>query len=142
MVSILFLFLPVLLLVGIVILFIKKKDKFTKEEWKVVLNDLYLHSVLFVTLMITIGGSLLIYSNMVDWIVSKESFSFTLEEFENTHPFLSNEEIKIAYEKESLLFEQSEKRLHLRTLISSFGWVLIPLPLFLHFRRKVSTKHT
>lgn len=119
------------------------------------IKNVYVYLVLFATLMMTIGGTVAAFMAIAD-VVAPTPYYQTFEEFkindremkprlENetpTTPALSEEELKDKYE--TIVAGEKNRRIERakNSLIKSLGWIVIPLPVFLYFQRRLVTKET
>jgi Ca2+/Na+ antiporter len=147
----------VLLAVIVLIVFIimgLKMDK-TESEGEDVIKKVYVYIVLFATLMMTIGGSVSAFMAAAD-IIAPAPYYQTFEEYkkwntvdkpavekngtETEEPILSEEELIENYNA----MVSAEKERHINraknNLIKSFGWIIIPLPIFIYFQRRLKNK--
>ena len=117
------------------------------EEGEDVLKNIYIYLVLFATLMMTIGGSIGVFMSLAD-LVSPATYHQSFEEYVqwNTHEkdnhaeVKSDEELRAAYDAMIEREREQSKSRTINTLIKSFGWIVIPLPIFLYFQRRLSKK--
>ena len=127
----------------------------TDKGEKDVIKNVYIYLVLFATLMMTIGGSVSAFMAVAD-IISPAPYHQTFEEFKrfgeakpnigseetNEEANLSEEELKEQYE---VMVEKEKERQVTRaknSLIKSFGWIVIPLPVFIYFQRRLVNQKT
>lgn len=143
-IGILITFMPFLLILFAVIAIIKNKESVTKggEE---MFNQLYKYLVMFATLMMSMGGGIGIFMGVAD-LVSPSPYVETFTEYK------SNINIEEGYKKGQKL-EISEEQIRKdytqmikdetnrtkeeakNTIIKSFGFIIIPLPIFIFFTR-------
>jgi len=112
----------------------------------------YVYVVLFATLMMVIGGSVAAFMAVAD-IVAPAPYQQSFEEYkqygfekseankENINPQkLSEEELMARYQ--SLLAGEKERQIGRakNSLVKSLGWIIIPLPVFVFFQRRLSGK--
>jgi len=111
--------------------------------------------VLFATLMMTIGGSVGVFMAVAD-IIAPVSYHQTFEEFKqqrfdgekpragaetlNKEANLSEEELKNQYDAKVLMDKERQANRAKNNLIKSFGWIIIPLPVFIYFQRRLVNK--
>ncbi len=111
-------------------------------------KSIYLYLVLFATLMMIIGGSVSAFMAIAD-IVYPAPYYQSYQEFISMDPAkngvptettMNEAELKEKY----ALLESSEKEKQVvrakNTLIKSFGWIVIPLPIFLYFKKMMTKK--
>ncbi len=142
----------ILIVVFIVLIFAGVKVEADKGG-KDVIKNVYIYLVLFATLMMTIGGSVGAFMAIAD-IVSPVPYYQTFEEFkhlDSEKPRTGTETIdKSANPSEEELTQQyeamvlREKVIQVNraknNLIKSFGWIIIPLPVFIYFQRHLVNK--
>lgn len=145
--SVLFL-IPILIIVLIVFLAAGAKTN-TGEEGKMLVKNIYLYLVLFATLMMTIGGSVSIFMAAADIIAptpyyqSFEDYKIMMVDkthYDNGEPIPSETDLRNRYDAAVLSHKQSQAARATNTLIKSFGWVVIPLPVFIYFQRVLAKK--
>lgn len=106
----------------------------------------YTYLILFATLMMTIGGSVASFMAIAD-LVSPPGYYQTFDEYKmnrvgekqlpGSTAGLSDEAIKENYEE---MIADDKKRAQdraMNSLIKSFGWIVIPLPVFLYYQRRL-----
>ena len=119
------------------------------NDEEMVFRNLYVYLVLFATLMMSIGGSVAAFMAIAD-IVSPQTYyqsyeSYRMEQiryYENnkenadvTRP--TEEEIRESYNR-LVADEQARTRDRaINSLIKSLGWVVIPLPVFFYYQRRL-----
>lgn len=108
------------------------------------IRKIYLYLVLFATLMMTIGGSVSVFMNLAD-LISPNPFYMTYEEYrmyqvskEDTEVTKSETEIRAAYDSMVKETRQREINRSLNSIIKSLGWIVIPLPIFIYYQRKLN----
>ncbi len=114
------------------------------------MKNAYVYLVLFATLMMIIGGSVSAFMAMAD-IVYPTAYYQSFEDFktmsiekrtveEEEAKNLTEEELKVKYD--AMVASEKERQVNRakNTLIKSFGWIVIPLPIFLYFRRYLPQK--
>ncbi len=108
-----------------------------------VIKTVYVYLVLFATLMMTIGGTVAAFMAIAD-LVAPASYYQSFEEYLNmpkspagNQTTTNIDEAKKSYDK--LVAEQkaSARERAVNSLIKSFGWIVIPLPVFIYFQRRV-----
>lgn len=138
----------VVALVLLIVAGIKAGHEKGGEEEKVIKN-IYLYLVLFATLMMTIGGSVGVFMAAAD-IISPAPYYQSFAEYKShvnekmPNPEgqgevkLSDEELLSRYN--AIVSAESENQI-LRaknSLLKSLGWIIIPLPVFLYFQRRLA----
>lgn len=108
------------------------------------IRKIYLYLVLFATLMMTIGGSVSVFMNLAD-LIAPTPYYMSYEEYrmyqvpkEDTAATLSEEEIRAAYDRMVEETRQQEINRSLNSIIKSLGWIVIPLPVFIYYQRKLN----
>lgn len=147
MVSILFL-VPILIIILIVFLLagIKINREGGGEE---MIKNVYVYLVLFATLMMTIGGSVGAFMATAD-IIAPVTYYQSFEEFKRwsvddkkdieVEKQLSEKELRENYENMVLAEKERQMDRAKNNLIKSFGWIVIPLPVFIYFQRYLTRK--
>lgn len=132
-------------LVGIVIAGARSGSQRGGEE---MIKNTYIYVVLFATLMMTIGGSVAAFMAAAD-IVAPAPYYQSFEEYRrwgverNLDPEkqrtseLSEEEMREQYD--AMIDQEKQRQVNRgkNALIKSFGWILIPFPIFLYYSRKL-----
>ena len=142
------LLIPILIIVLLVFLAAGSKINAGKEG-KMLVKNIYLYLVLFATLMMTIGGSVSIFMAAADIIAptpyyqSFEDYKIMLVDrshYDEGIPMPAETELRNRYDAAVLSHKQSQTARASNTLIKSFGWVVIPLPVFIYFQRVLVKK--
>ncbi len=146
------LFLVLFVLIAI-FLGVRNKDHL-KEGGEDVIKSVYVYLVLFATLMMTIGGTVASFMAIAD-MVAPTPYYQTFEEFKANDGFnrkvdidtktenvtkLSEAELKVKYE--AMVAGEKNRQIERakNSLIKSLGWIVIPLPVFIYFQRRLATK--
>jgi len=131
----------------------------TDKGGKDVIKNVYIYLVLFATLMMTIGGSVGAFMAVAD-IVSPVPYHQSFEDFKRfsvekpqtgdiedrngegavDKEAPSEEELKQRYEAMVIMEEERLVERAKNNLIKSFGWIIIPLPVFIYFQRRLVNK--
>lgn len=109
---------------------------------------IYIYLVSFATLMMVIGGGIGLFSAIANIVAPTNyymSYSdyvqtyHSTEENKDTHnkETLSKEAIQLDYEQYMEKEKEVEKTRNINSLIHSFGWILIPLPIFFFMQRRI-----
>jgi len=122
------------------------------EGGKKMIKTVYTYLILFATLMMTIGGSVASFMAVAD-LVSPPSFYMNYEDYkrgyvgpkEYIEPKQPQPNVEVKSEEELQkdyqgLVSQEKVRAReqaLNNLIKSFGWIVIPLPVFLYYQRRL-----
>ncbi|MDD4803290.1 MAG: hypothetical protein PHF24_10210 [Syntrophomonas sp.] len=114
------------------------------QEGGDMMKKAYVYLVLFATLMMSIGGSVAAFMAITD-IVAPSPYYQTYEEFRqggakfenNNTDNMSEDEIMTRYQ--AMVEGERERQISRakNSLIKSLGWIVIPLPVFLLFQRKL-----
>lgn len=140
----------VIFLVFFIIAGVRAEPKKGGED---MIKNVYIYLVLFATLMMTIGGSVGAFMAAAD-IVAPAPYYQTFEEYkrlggtdkltpeaqtqENTK--LTDEELRESYDAMVSAEKQRQIVRGTNQLIKSLGWIVIPLPVFLYFQRRLTRK--
>lgn len=112
------------------------------------IKTVYVYLILFATLMMTIGGTVAAFMAAAD-IVSPPANYQSFEQYKTMPQYkqaptsvqpgvtLSDSELRNNYEQMVAEEKSITKARAVNSLIKSFGWIVIPLPLFLFFQNKV-----
>ena len=152
MISIVFL-IPVAIIALILLITAAAKAGSENGGGEEMIKNVYVYLILFTTLMMVIGGSVAAFMAAAD-IVSPTAYYQTLEDYkmryEYDKPIVEGQQIeKEPLSEEELLTNynamvQSEKERQVQraknNLIKSFGWIVIPFPIFVFFQRRLSKK--
>lgn len=115
------------------------------------IRKIYNYSVLFVTLIMTIGGSVSGFMALTD-IIAPASYQQSFEQYKEmmrTKPVdtgtpaavqPSDEDLRKNYDNMIAMETKNSKQRAVNSLIKSLGWVIIPLPIFLYFQKKLRGK--
>lgn len=145
MISIVFLLGIVISLIFIIFMvFVAARNK---EGGESMIRHLYTYLVLFATLMMVIGGGISIFMATAD-LVSPTGYYQSFADYKQMkynermynkeneqQPILSDAELKAEYD---LLVEEHKSRQKqnaVNQIIKSFGFIVIPLPIFLYFNK-------
>ena len=113
------------------------------------IKKVYVYLVLFATLMMVIGGSVSAFMAVSD-IVAPAPYYQSFEEFSNwkvEKPSLdanvkpekyTAEELDTMYEAMVKSEAERQQGRAYNTLVRSFGWIIIPLPVFIYFQKKLA----
>ncbi|NLY49454.1 MAG: hypothetical protein GX062_00365 [Firmicutes bacterium] len=114
------------------------------------IKNIYVYLVLFATLMMTIGGSVGIFMAAAD-IVAPTPYYQSFEEYRNMvidrrpvgtedieQETPSEAELRARYEAMVASHKETQVARATNSLIKSFGWVVVPLPVFIYFQRRLS----
>ncbi len=142
---------PVVIL-AVIVLIVAGIRVETREGGDELIRNVYVYLVLFATLMMTIGGSVGIFMAAAD-IIAPAPYYQTFEDYKNmewknnypdkeitTDTKLSESELREKYN--TMIAEQKANQIARakNSLIKSCGWVVIPLPVFIFFQRRLLIK--
>lgn len=115
------------------------------------IKNVYIYLVLFATLMMTIGGSVGVFMAAAD-IVSPIAYHQSFEQYktygamEKPNPNgqgevkLSEEELLARYNTMVAAEKEMQIQRAKNSLVKSFGWIVIPFPVFIFFQRRLLKK--
>lgn len=136
-----------LLIMVIIFAALAASTKAVKGDEKMV-KKVYVYLVLFATLMMVIGGSVSAFMAIGD-LVAPAPYYQSFEEFSTwrtekpaldstvTSEKYTPQEIEAMYEAMVKSEADRQKGRAYNTLFKSFGWIIIPLPVFIYFQRKI-----
>lgn len=142
--------LPILIIVILVLVVVGIRNN-SKEEGEDLIKNVYIYLVLFATLMMVIGGSVAAFMATAD-LIAPAPYHQTYEDFkrwgvdkeetEETEEVVSENELRERYE--AMVTSEKERQMvrAKNSLIKSFGWIVIPLPVFLFFQRRLDRKNS
>jgi len=132
-----------------IVMAVKKGSEESSERGHEMIKTVYVYLILFATLMMTIGGTVAAFMAVAD-IVSPPAYYQSFEQYKlapqykgevptpvNPTPTLSEAELKTRYDQMVADEKAISKGRSVNSLIKSFGWIIIPLPIFLFFQSKV-----
>lgn len=120
----------------------------SKEGGNIMMKNVYIYVVLFATLMMIIGGSVAAFMAVAD-IVTPAPYNQSFEEYRqwgleksentNTKANLSETELKARYD--ALVVAEKDRQINRakNSLVKSMGWIIIPLPVFIIFQRRLKS---
>jgi hypothetical protein len=112
------------------------------------IKNVYIYLVLFATLMMTIGGSVGAFMAIAD-IIAPTPYYQQFEDYKYSQLYeregverakLSETELKERYEAMAIAHQKQQIERAKNALIKSFGWIIIPLPVFVYFQRRLIGK--
>ncbi|MFA9558284.1 hypothetical protein ACERII_13335 [Evansella sp. AB-rgal1] len=135
-----------LLIIVLLIFIIGGAKAQSSEGGEFMINKIYVYLVLFATLMMTIGGSVAAFMAVAD-IIAPTSYHESFEEYKrwghakengSEEVNLSEEEMKASYD--AMVSSEKERQIEIakNNLVKSFGWIVIPLPIFIYFQRRLN----
>lgn len=141
-----FLVFGVLMAIVFVVLIVAGVKVETDKGGQDVIKNVYIYLVLFATLMMTIGGSVAAFMAVAD-IISPAPYYQTFEDFKNfgyekqspntERAEISDAELKKQYDEMVLSEKDRQISRAKNNLLKSFGWIIIPLPVFIYFQRRL-----
>ncbi|WP_061214000.1 hypothetical protein [Syntrophomonas wolfei] len=120
----------------------------SKEGGNIMMKNVYIYVVLFATLMMIIGGSVSAFMAIAD-IVTPAPYHQSFEEYRqwgleksenaNTKANLSEAELRARYD--ALIVAEKDRQVNRakNRLVKSMGWIIIPLPVFIVFQRRLKS---
>lgn len=142
---------PLVLIILIIasVVGIKKESAHSLERGNEMIKTVYVYLILFATLMMTIGGTVAAFMAVAD-IVAPPGHYQSFEQYKlqpqykgeittpaNSPQTLSEAELKNRYDQMIIEEKSLTQQRAVNSLIKSFGWVVIPLPIFLYFQNRV-----
>lgn len=136
---------PILVIAVIFLIIAGSKVGVMEGGGEQVIKNVYVYLVLFATLMMVIGGSVAAFMAAADLIVPT-SYHQTFEEYKRwgmdkettEQTTLTEEELKARYNEMVAAERIRQTERAKNSLIKSFGWIIIPLPIFIYFQRKLA----
>lgn len=133
--------LGLVLLIAIVAAVVKLNPKGEED----MIKKVYIYLVLFATLMMTIGGGVSVFMNLADIVAPREYYqSFeeykmypAMKEGTDATP-LSEEQLLANYNRLANDYRARGVNEAKNSIIKSLGWIIIPLPIFIYFQRKLN----
>jgi len=139
----------VFVVVALLVLVVANRGKslgVSRERGADMIRTVYIYVVLVATLMMTIGGSVASFMAIAD-IVAPPEYYQSFEEYQRmpkapdgSQQNLTADQVKQNYD---LMVKQEKQRVQQRavnSLIKSFGWIVIPFPVFLYYQRKLKER--
>jgi hypothetical protein len=118
-----------------------------EEEREDMVKQVYQYAVAFITLIMVIGGGVFAFMSVADY-VSPNMYMESFEDYKNMRDYKSEDgsEQNVKSEEEwrrqyDIYVQQqidNSKQNALNSLIKSLGWIVIPLPIFIIFQRRLS----
>jgi hypothetical protein len=137
------LLLIVLVVIILFAIFLGLKSK-SDEGGKDMVKKVFIYVVLFATLMMIVGGGISAFMAVAD-IVSPAPYYQSFDEYKNmigpegkavpSEVKLTEEQLRNNYNTMVSAEKERQKSRATNTLIKSFGWIIIPLPVFLYSKR-------
>lgn len=140
----------IIVLVILVIMAVAGVKVQSKERGAEMIKHVYIYLVLFATLMMTIGGSVGMFMAIADIVAPQPHFQ-SFEDFKRwghetprvpgevpQEADLSEEELKERYNAMVATEKERQSARAKNALVKSFGWIAIPLPIFIYFQRRLA----
>jgi len=142
---------PLVLIIFIIasVIGVKKSSEESMERGNEMIKTVYVYLILFATLMMTIGGTVAAFMALAD-IVAPAGYYQSFEQYKmqpqykgesptpvNPTQTLSDVELKSQYDRIIKDEKSLTQQRALNSLIKSFGWIVIPLPIFLYFQNRM-----
>ncbi|HHW38422.1 MAG TPA: hypothetical protein GXX18_14480 [Bacillales bacterium] len=121
-----------------------------QEEREEMIKQIYQYAVAFITLIMVIGGGVFAFMSAADF-VSPNPYYQSFEEYKdmkiNNYKYEKEQTEKVEYTEEELqrqydaMVEQQieyAKQRAVNGLIKSFGWIIIPFPIYVVFQRRIN----
>jgi len=130
--------LPIVLIVFVIAVAAKNKEKVGEDMFK----QLYVYLVLFATLMMSIGGAIGIFMSASD-IVSPSGYYESYSDYKQSAQYddngkvLKKNETELRKEYKQMIEDEKErtKEQGKSGMVKSLGFIIIPLPIFFIFNR-------
>ncbi|MGA8943574.1 MAG: hypothetical protein WB502_12810 [Thermoactinomyces sp.] len=115
------------------------------------IKNIYIYLVLFATLMMTIGGSVGAFMAIAD-LISPVPYYQTFEQYRQfsqekqsvgsngQKAALSEQELRKQYDDMIAAERDRQVSQAKNSLIKSLGWIIIPLPVFVYYQRRLVNK--
>ena len=144
---------PLVLLVLIIasVIGVKKGREESLERGNDMIKTVYVYLILFATLMMTIGGTVAAFMAVADLVSppyyqSFEQYRLQPQQYKGeaapTTPVtpaqtVSDADFKTRYDQMIIDEKVNTKQRAINSLIKSFGWIIVPLPIFMFFQRRI-----
>jgi len=130
---------------------VKKGREESLERGHEMIKTVYVYLILFATLMMTIGGTVAAFMAVSD-IVSPPPTYQSFEQYRlqpqyksevapstavTPAPTISDADLKLRYDQMMMDEKANTKQRAVNSLIKSFGWIIVPLPIFLFFQNRL-----
>lgn len=141
-------FIPLIVIVLIVLLIAGTRNQ--ERGGEDMIKNVYVYLVLFATLMMVIGGSVAAFMAVAD-IVAPSPYHQTFDEYQRWGPGmektegeggqkLTEAELRESYDAMVKSYRETSIERAKNSLVKSLGWIIIPLPIFIYFQRRVGRK--
>ena len=148
---ILIVFLVLLALIIASVMGLKKVHEESFERGNEMIKTVYVYLILFATLMMTIGGTVAAFMAVADIVSPPSNYNQSFEQYKMQSQYKpgapptavtpsqtsSDAELKSQYDQMIIDQKASDKERAVNSLIKSFGWIIVPLPIFLFFQRRM-----
>ena len=147
-------FIGPVLIIAVIVLIIAGARGNAEGGGERVIKNVYIYLVLFATLMMTIGGSVATFMAAAD-LVAPAPYYQSFEEYKRWGTQkeyaesaegkkeaveLSEEELRERYDSMVQAEEERQISRAKNSLIKSLGWIVIPLPVFIYFQKRLLKK--
>ncbi|MFB5661256.1 hypothetical protein [Alteribacillus sp. HJP-4] len=113
------------------------------------IKKVYIYVVLFATLMMVIGGSVGVFSAVSD-LIAPAPYYQSFEDYtrmyevdrtgENEDSSKTTEELRKEYDEIAAYEKERMQQQAKNSLMKSFAWIVVPLPVFIYFQRRLLKK--
>jgi len=132
-----------ILIVALLVFIVSGVKGQSEKGGEEMIKNVYIYLVLFATLMMTIGGSVGTFMAAAD-IIAPAPYHQSFEEYRRwgkdmemtEERNLPQEELKERYDAMVLSEKERQITRAKNSIIKSFGWIVIPLPVFIYFQRR------
>lgn len=129
----------------------KRVINIEQEEREDMIKLVYHYAVAFITLIMVIGGGVFAFMSVADF-VSPNTYIETFDEYTNMRKMenpkfengqqgqeqISEEELKKQYDAKVNQQIENTKQRAINGFIKSLGWIIIPLPIYIFFQRRIN----
>ncbi|RZT21298.1 hypothetical protein [Fictibacillus sp. BK138] len=148
---ILFMAVIIAMFAGVAVAATRSKSASVEDGGALLFKHLYVYLTLFTTLLLTIGGGISVFTNLAD-IVSPNPYTVSFNEFKLSRPGefdVNGNPLPERETEEELLKEYHQakedeiahkKQRAANKIVKSLGFIVIPLPIFIYFSRKLNRK--
>ena len=147
-------FIPIVIVVVIIVIImvIAARPIEGKRGGEDMIKNVYVYLVLFATLMMVIGGGVGVFMATAD-IIFPAPYYQSFEDYRQMSIRMaerpdgamiqetqSNEELMEMYTATVDMQREKQVNRAKNALVKSFGWIVIPLPIFIYFKRNIVNK--
>jgi cellobiose-specific phosphotransferase system component IIC len=134
-------------IIVLILMIVISARKNTRKERLHVIKAIYFYAISFITLIMVIGGGVALFMAASDY-VSPSNYISTIDEYKTTQikydptgkevkSTLTEAQWEAKYEQYKQNEKERAKQQALNSLIKSFGWIIIPAPIFLYTQRRI-----